>query len=140
MDTFRAARAALAAALDTTANVTVYPKAPGAVNIPAGGAAAVVMPATGQFLTFGSSVGSDDLAFRVLVLVASADDPLAQDTLDDYLDGSGATAVKAAVEADPTLGGTVDYAVVEGVGDYGRHEFGGTSYWGAAFTVTCGVS
>jgi hypothetical protein len=131
-------RAALAAAVNSISGLVVHATIPSSLNVPA----AVIAPATGQFLTFDTTMsrGSDDLAFRVLVLVGVQDDAGAQGKLDAYLAGSGASSIKAAVEADPDLGGTVHYVTVEGASDYGLHDFGGTSYFGAAFTVTCGVS
>lgn len=48
--------------------------------------------------------GLDGGTFLVHVLVAKASDRAARDNLDGYLASSGAKSVKAAIEADPTLG------------------------------------
>jgi len=137
MASLSAVRDALAAQLDTITGLTVHATIPGSVNPPA----AVVAPATGQFLTFDTTMsrGSDDLAFRVIVVTGRGDDTTAQANLDAYLAGAGAQSVKVALEADQDLGGTVQYVTVDSVGDYGLHGFGGVDYFGAVFTVTCGA-
>lgn len=49
---------------------------------------------------------------RVLVYVSTAYTRTARDQLDDFLDTTGAGSVKAAIEADTTLGGLVDDLIV----------------------------
>lgn len=49
--------------------------------------------------------GSDDWTFTVRVFVDAADDVSSQETLDEFLAPAGPKSVKAALEADPTLGG-----------------------------------
>jgi hypothetical protein len=61
--------------------------------------------------TFGVSMdGEDDTTFAVTVLVSWADQVAAQKALDGFLASTGATSIKAAIDADPTLDGIVDYA------------------------------
>lgn len=79
--------------------------------------------------------GSDDFQFTVLLLVSNKVERVSQDTLDDYLDGSGATSIKAAIEADGTLGGIAHFTNVVGVRDYGLVSYGGQQYVGAEFMV-----
>src|SRR3989304_8197476 len=52
--------------------------------------------------------GMDRWTFRVVALAGLASDIGAQKKLDEFLAPSGATSVKAAGEADRTLGGVVD--------------------------------
>jgi hypothetical protein len=79
--------------------------------------------------------GADTLNFVVLVLVGKASERIAQEALDAYMDPTGASSVKAALEG--TLGGAaVDCSVVS-VGSpkqesYGTQEF---AYLGIRFTV-----
>ena len=52
--------------------------------------------------------GHDDNLLRVQALVGVPGDISAQRKLDEFLEPAGASSVKAAVEADPRLGGLVD--------------------------------
>ena len=79
--------------------------------------------------------GSMTAEFGVLVLVARADDRSAQARLDDYISPTGTYSVKTAVDADPTLGGSVGTASVIGWSDPAEFEVGGASYVGVEFTV-----
>lgn len=135
MATFSTARAALAAKLDTINGLFVYDTLPGTVDVPA----AIVQPAVGQFVTYDTSTGSDDYNFTVLLIVSAADDGIAQDALDAYVAASGPVSIKATIEADPDLGGVVDYAIVSSATDYGLHEVGAVNYWGCRFPVVVGV-
>lgn len=79
---------------------------PDSVNIPSQGAMAVV----GMLdLTFDFTLnrGFDSATCSILVIVGRMSESAAQDRLDAYLASSGASSVKAAVEADKTLGGAV---------------------------------
>lgn len=116
--------------LATIVDLYVHDTVPGTVQPPA----AVVVPAGGTFdATFGR--GSDDLVFEIRMATAQGWTPAGQDQLDQYLAGSGAKSVKAAVEADLTLGGACHFAVVSGWEGYGEVEIGGVNYFGTTFTV-----
>lgn len=52
--------------------------------------------------------GMDGLEFTVRLMVGAASDIGAQKKLDAFLAPSGASSVKAALEADPTLGGDIE--------------------------------
>jgi hypothetical protein len=57
--------------------------------------------------------GMDMLVFMVRVVVAAVSDISAVVNLDPYMAGSGARSIKAAIESDSTLGGSVfDVSVV----------------------------
>jgi hypothetical protein len=79
--------------------------------------------------------GSDDYTFPVLVLAQKVSERGAQAQLDAYLNPSGPSSIKAAIEADETLGGIVDFAWVREVREYGAVEVGEISYLGATFLV-----
>src|SRR6266498_5039915 len=98
-------RDALKARIDTIDSLETYDTMPTEVAVPA----AIVYPSPGAFLTYQTMDGAADLEFIVIVLVSGSVDDLAQDELDGYLAGSGATSIKAAINADPRLGNTVDY-------------------------------
>lgn len=57
--------------------------------------------------------------------------------LDEVTDPGEPTSVPALINADPTLGGVVDYCVVRSAGDYRDLEIGGQSHYAA--TITCEV-
>lgn len=125
-----AIRSGLKTRLDTITGLNNYATAPGQVVVPA----AVVLPGPIEFdATAGR--GSDRLNFDILLLVAKATDSLSQEHLDPYLAGSGSSSVKAAVEAEATLGGEADWTVVSGVSQYGDIEYNGVQYLGARFNV-----
>jgi hypothetical protein len=102
-------RAGIKARLDTISGLRAHGAMPDQINPPA----AVV---SRRSTTFDSTLDgeSDDLTFAVTLFVAWVTDR-APEQLDAYLAGSGASSVRAAVLADPTLGGTVDWAHVTGV-------------------------
>lgn len=95
---------------------------------------AVVIP---QRVEFDASMhrGMDQFTFDVIVIAARASERNAQRTLDDYCNVTGETSVKAAVESDKSLGGSVmDCRVTELTG-YGPLAIGEVQYLSATFTV-----
>lgn len=128
-------REALRLALSNIAGLTAYARAPGDINCPA----AVVEPGP---IVYGETFrnGTHAFAYTIVVLVADTDSDLAQQQLDDYLATSGDRSILAAIEgsgedADRTLGGVVDWAVVRGVQTYGLIEYAGRQYVGARLPV-----
>ena len=80
--------------------------------------------------------GMDRWTFRVVALAGLASDIGAQKKLDEFLARSGATSVKAAIEADRTLGGVVDHLRVIDYSDYRTYgQPGGQVHLGVEFTV-----
>jgi hypothetical protein len=120
--------------LKTIDGLRTYPRIPETIVVPA----AIV---TLDEVTFDSTMsrGSDDLTFIVYLLTSVASDRAGQDKLYAYIDGSGVTSVKQAIEADPDLGDTAMYAVVTGVKDIGKTTVGETPYYSAQFTVEVSV-
>lgn len=141
MSDFATAKAALATVLgrltgvvgpaNTPVTVTVYPRLPGQINVPA----AVIAPGGGSFLTYRSSNFSHDLTLDVTLFVQRGQDRSATDLLDLFLADTGDLSVYAAVDADSTLGGEVDDARVVQAKDWGVWTFGEISYLGVIFTV-----
>lgn len=135
MASVSAIRDGLAARLATIDGLRVSDVVPGQVPVPA----AIIKPgARGKdAITFDRTFGrgSDELTFSVMVLVSTASDRTAQDALDAYLAGEGASSVKAAIEGDETLGGLVSFAHVVSVREYGLVDYNGVSYLGADFTI-----
>lgn len=74
-------------------------------------AAVVSLPESIDF-DFSFREGSHRLTVPVYVLVGKASDRSARDQLSVYMANSGASSIKAAIESDPTLGGTAQTARV----------------------------
>ncbi len=64
--------------------------------------------------------GATAWVLEAIVGLTAADLSRAQDAMNAYLSPAGARSLRAAVRADETLGGTVDYARVVGVGESPR--------------------
>ncbi|HEX6969858.1 MAG TPA: hypothetical protein VF174_13760 [Micromonosporaceae bacterium] len=135
MASVSAIRDGLKTRLKTIAGLRVSDTVPGQVNPPA----AVIAP---DSISFDSTMarGSDDFVFIVYLIVGTAVDRIGQDKLDGYLAGSGASSVKAAIEADESLGGVANFARVSGVRQYGLIEYAGVQYIGAEFVVEVNAS
>ena len=71
--------------------------------------------------------------FRVTLLVASSDSGQAYDTLYELASASASTGIEAAVAADPTWGGSVDYGHLESLGSVEERRIGGGRYVAADF-------
>jgi hypothetical protein len=100
--------------------------------------AVVVVPAPGEFLHETSlGGGSYDATFLIKLLIGAATDRPAQDQLSDYMDTSGASSIKTAV--DGTLGGVVAYAYVSQIQSIGDVEWAGMVYDGCEFVVEVGT-
>jgi hypothetical protein len=88
---------------------------------------------------FGVSMdGEDDTTFAVTVLMPWAEQKTAQETIDEYLASTGAKSIKAAIDADPTLGGIVDYAHATLVEDERITVFAGIEYLATDIVVEVG--
>ena len=81
--------------------------------------------------------GCDSIEFTVTLVVARADDRSAQNKLETYLAGTGATSVKTAVESDVTLGGSAFDARVTAAEQIGTvNSPDGSTYLFVDFAVT----
>jgi hypothetical protein len=119
----------LGARLSGITGLRVHDYPADAVAVPA---AIVLYPTLTYDFTAGR--GTDRASFQALVLVGKVSDRSARDALAAYMDGAGARSIKAAVEADKTLGGAahttrVTEATVE------TFTVGAVEYLGARFTI-----
>jgi len=132
MSSLSAVRAALATTLKNgITGLTTYPKVPESCNVPC----AMVAPREADF-TAAFGRGIDAHTVDVIVLVARADDQVAQGALDDYVNGFGAKSIRQAVWNAKDLGLSDTDAVVTGMSDYGAtFEVGGIDYVGARLAV-----
>lgn len=85
--------------------------------------------------------GLDEMRVTCRLLVARSDDRSGQDTLDQYLAGSGAKSVKTALEdargapGELALGGLADDLHVTRVQGYRLYQVGEVQYYGAEIIV-----
>lgn len=126
-----AVRDGMKARLDTLAGIRSYDTIPDSLSVPC---AIVGMPTLIEFDKVYARA-CDRATFPVRILVGKASDRAAQNKLDAYLDGTGALSLKAAFEADASLGGTVQTSRVLNVSGLGVYDVMGVPYLGADFTV-----
>ena len=130
--TIQTVRSGLAARVATISGLEAYQTIPTTPQAPC-----VLVRLTGADYDQTMADGGIVVRFDLVLLasqVGTAWD-VAQDALDQYLDGTGALSIKAAVEADVTLGGTAYTSRVTGWTDYGTIIISGTEYMGARFSV-----
>lgn len=131
MASLAAIRDGLATRLATISGLEAFDTAPGQVNPPA---AVVGGPERIEYdLTYGR--GADTYLISVMVYASRADQSSGQELLDGYLAGAGATSIKAAIEADPTLGGAADTARVTMARNYGGYDLADIKYLGVELLV-----
>ena len=101
---------------------------------------AVIAPQTGSLIRYSQTFDAEtDYNLRVIILVSEGDSTQGQDLLDAYLSPTGSQSVYAAVQADPTLGGTVSYAAVIEATGYGLTNFNGIDYLGVSLVLNIGT-
>lgn len=123
-------RDAIKTGLETISGLKVYDTAPENIGqVPA----AYVLPVRGRYdLNLG---GDMEHLFEIVLLVQRGGSLAeAQDSLDDYLAESGASSIKAAVEA-ATLSTHGELIQAEGYRNYGGLEYAGQVYLGCKFDV-----
>lgn len=114
----------------TTISVRSYDSIPSIITPPC----AVV----GQLdMTFDSAMGRgmDEASIEIDVIVPRMSERAGQKKLDDFLAGSGAGSVKAAIEGDKTLGAKVDTLRVISATS-GNYDSGGISYLAYRYRIT----
>jgi len=118
----------IATQVDTIDGLRVYGWPVGSVTPPA-----AIMTYPGEY-TFDATYGRgmDRLTLLLAVVVGRATERTARDLLGAYVDGSGASSIKAVVEA----GTYTAFHTVRVVGvDFGEVTIAGTSYVGATFEL-----
>lgn len=126
-----AARVALAKTLSDIAGIRASPIFTAQVNPPA----AIVMPQGRQSIRFDALGGSISFLLMVQLLASYAEDSGSQAQLDAWI-GTGPNSVRAALLTDPTLGGVVDDANLDSIGNYGLTEWAGQTYLGARCMIS----
>jgi len=132
MATFSAIRSGLKTRLETISGLMVYDYVPDFIDPP------TVLIAPFNTLNFDSTMqrGSDTYEIPIILYVSKVDAETGQDNLDSFLAASGSNSVKAAIEADTTLGGAAMSVRVINATGYGEYEVTqGTSFLGVTFNV-----
>lgn len=132
MATFTAIRDGIKTRLETISGVTVYDTVPDYLDPPA----CIVAPLTTLDYDTTMARGADTYQIPVVFYIQRVDAATAQDSLDTFLQSSGSSSVKAAIEGDITLGGAAMSVRVVSASDYGEYEVNqGTSYLGVTFNL-----
>lgn len=79
--------------------------------------------------------GSDKFVIPVRLFVSNVDGQDSQETLDAYLNSSGSSSMKSAIESDTTLGGVASTCRVIEARDYGAFELNNVELLGVEFLV-----
>lgn len=120
--------------LATIEGLTALDKAPASLP-PAPVATVLPAPGGGTYDLVGGG-GSVRHTLVVTVYVSLAAGPeQAQEELDAYIAPTGTKSVKAAIESEPTLGGTVEDCRVRRYYDYLSYDYAGTKYLGVKFDI-----
>lgn len=132
-DPITAAMQALAAAFSAIPKLSSYAFPPGTIEVPA----VVVSLPSGELGGFSPVMdeGVMDLNLVINVFVQWGDDESAWSQLLPYVAAAGTYSLFAAVNADPTLGGVVDSALLGQPTNLGPYTWGKLQYLGAEFPV-----
>ena len=84
----------------------------------------------------GFATGGVAMDFTITVVVNRASERTAQDKVDQYTSWDGAQSVRAAIEADPTLGGVCSDLIVNSASNFTNIDANDTLYLTMDFKVT----
>lgn len=132
MATNEAIREGIATRLETIPDFQVYARPPGSIVVPAG----VVRRRSTQYDV--SFDGLVDTRWGVTVFVSFANTDVGTEELDKYLSPEGVYSIAAAIKAEPTLGGVVDYAHVSGAEGEKVTNYAGADYLSVEFVIEIG--
>ena len=124
-------RTGLSTRLATILGLSVYSYVPDSIEPPT--AVVGVMSSVDYDSTM--SRGSDMYEIPLYLYVSRVDAELSQDSLDEFLAGSGSSSIKQAIEGDTTLGGVVSSARVVEASNYGVYTINSIDYLGVEFSV-----
>lgn len=131
------AKVALAAAIDTIPDLRVYNQPQDSINeFPA----AIILT---DPLDYQQVFKNRDFTgvFRVILLLDQKDQQQAFDEIDEFLDVTGPKSIRAAIQLDKTLGGAVDFVILQRAENINFREVRpGQYYKGADFLVEFYIS
>lgn len=131
MASLQAIREGIRGRLATVHGLNVYAVVPDSVAFPC---AIVGGPEEIEF-DYTMARFTDRWVIPVRVLTGRVDEVSGQQVLDGYLNGSGQTSIKAAVEGDLSLNGAANTCRVTKAGGYGIYTMGGVQSVGMEFTI-----
>ena len=112
-------------------NISVYSYVPHRFDPPL----AVVSVLENLEYDFSMARGSDKFIIPVRLFVSNIDGQDSQETLDAFLNSSGSSSMKVAIESDKTLGGISSTLRVVEARDYGAFELNNVELLGVEFLV-----
>ena len=126
------AKDGLKAAIQTVPGLRAFDYQPDQVNPP------FAFPTLDEIRYHQTGMGSGGVVmdFTVTLIVSRASERTAQDALDNYTAFSGAQSVRAAIEADRTLGGVCDDLIVGSASNFTNIDANDTLYLAMDFKVT----
>ena len=125
--TISAVRSKLAAALETISGLRVYEDWPGQIaEFPA----AIIRPMRGDWNTIIPRTARRDFWQISIYATLSGGIEQAQQTLEDYLETTGAKSIKTVIEDYTLYGSVCSFARIISWSEYGGYEFGGVKYLG----------
>ena len=126
-------RTGLVGALSMVGGLNTYSAEPGQITPPA---AVVLTPTIEYHRSFNSTDALKQYDFRIYVLVAQGLLDEAAHSLDTFADPNSSTSIRAALEADTTLGGVCESLIVTSFRPLNAEEVASLQYWGGSFDVT----
>lgn len=123
----------LATRLQTISGLRVTDYIPGQVTPPA---AVIGVPGIQQYH---GTMGNGVVVWSPMVTVftSTAWDRFGQNALAEYMSPTGAKSIRAAIEADRTLGGVVSDCVVMSAEAMSIQQFAAIGYYGGQWTLQC---
>lgn len=117
-------RAGLETRLATIAGLRTSAYVPDSVAPPM---AIVGLPTSATYdLSMGN--GTDSLEIPIIIVAGKMSDRKSQSLLDEFVSGSGAKSIRAAIQGDRTLGGACASARITSAGNYGTTNIAGIDY------------
>ena len=133
---FPAVREAIATYLTSSTGVNATANRFDLINPPM----AVVVPQTGRIISYSETFDEEtNYYLRVILLASKTSSTWGQDVMDPYLSPAGDQSIYAAVQADPTLGGVVSWAIVVEATGYGVQNWNGVDYLACSLVMNVGT-
>lgn len=131
MASIKALRDGIKTRLATVTGIYTHDTIPDDVYPPA---AIVGFPTTVRY-DFAMRTPVSRYTFPVRVVAGRTTERESQDKIDDLCSPDGALSIRAAIDADPTLGGVAHSSRVVEARDFGVYEVAGVSYIGGEFEI-----
>jgi len=94
---------------------------------------ALILPGVSEYVT--TYEPAHDLTFRIIVCIAKQDTPSALNSILDYIEGTGAKSIFAAIDGDRTLNASCDTCKLQRNLGVGFTAWGGIGYLSTEFEL-----